>query len=172
MGFGELRAKPLDAGAGLSSSELLLELPPILSGDRCRVNEDQFARRRSRLIASSLRRIEQGKQSSPGIADDDRVDELKFPDHGDEIPNLCPPGYRVAIGRLRTATAALVVEYQPASTSDFGEREHLWEQVVVMRAGTAVQHQQLMRAGRAVLGPIERLLSETREAVRSMGRYG
>src|SRR5262245_29469971 len=85
---------------------------------------------------------------------------------------MCLPGDRRAVRRLRAATAALVVEEKAMATFSFGERQHLRQQVVVMRSGSAVQHEQRLPAGWPVATPVQRHLGAPRDAILRRGRNG
>ena len=72
---------------------------------------------------------------------------MELTDDVRQILNVQLPGNVPGSGLPRTTATALVVEHQAIS---LGQPQELWEEIVVVCTGSAMQHQRF----RSVLGPI------------------
>src|SRR5687767_12649763 len=149
--------------ARLPLAEVGLELRPISAGHRCRIDEGE-AQWGRRGLASALERfhgIEQGEQTAPRIANDREWLADGISRDQAEVGDVSLPGDWGAILGLRLPTSPLVVEDHVVL---LGQREHLREEIIVMRARSSMENEQPRRAFTPVRRPIERDGRGRREA--------
>src|SRR5690606_20047324 len=93
-----------------------------------------------------LDREQEGQHRAPGVADEREWALVQFGQHRREVLHVRAPGDWRAVVGLGAPAATLVVEQAVAVAR---ELEHLREQVVVVRAGAAVEdHESAARGWR------------------------
>src|SRR5437764_4329847 len=106
----ELVAQALDLGAGLTTRELRLELPPILQRQRRRIDQRDSIKLLKLRIFTLLDRVQQSKHRSPRIANDRQWIEPELFDNAGKIFDVGLPGDGNPRVRLRFSAAPLVVK--------------------------------------------------------------
>src|SRR5207253_8839870 len=145
-----------------------LELVPKASSDGSRIDENKP---RWPEPDASRRRFAGEKQSekaTPGVSNYRERLHVQLVDDELEIADMGLPGDgRLAVRGIgaRSSAPTLIVEeqFRRRRAIRFGETQHLRQQVVVMRAGPAVQEQKLFATGRAVYAPVQRYVGGCRE---------
>jgi hypothetical protein len=153
-GLLELGPQGGDGGARLASGELLLERLAGRPSDRRRIDESETGWRGSDASRRGFHRVQHREEAAPRVADDgERFDVELGGDTADVGHLIAPPDDGAVVVVARAAAAALVVG---DDAMVLGEVEHLREQVLVARRGTAVKEQQRWRVSGTPLGPVER----------------
>src|ERR1051325_168076 len=109
---------------------------------------------------SGFDREQQGEQSAPRIADDGWRIEPQLRDDAVEIVDVGLPSDRRSLVGLRLSAPTLIVKNELVVV---GKLQHLRQQIVVMRSGPPMQHEQRCSADGSVSNPVKRNCGRRRE---------
>jgi hypothetical protein len=149
----ELLPHSFDLGTFLPAGEFRLELTTILNGQRRGIYERESRRRNKVRISALLHCVEKREHRTPGVSYNRKWLEAELGRDGSEVFDVTLPGNRRSRVSLGLSAASLIVKEKIVVVA---EPEHLWQQIAVIGAGTAVEDYELRRPFPTVFRPIER----------------